>query len=146
MGDRSAVPSFSANPHSRPGARARRRRSGLLAAGILIAGMMPAVGQQPLCRPQLVLKEARLSPVHGLQRWWSVTVSVDAAPCAAREGRFAIDFVRAKENTPDVTFSEGFTWVAGGLNVSAAFWEDEAPLTAFIAHVTPCSCREQAAR
>lgn len=73
-------------------------------------------------------------------------MSVDAAGCAAREGRFAIDFVRSKENAPDVTFSEGFTWTAGGLNVSAAFWEDEAPLAAFIAHVSPCSCREQAAR
>ena len=146
MGDGSATPSFSANPYSRSGIGARRRRSGLLAAGILLAGMAPAVGQQPLCRPQLVLKDAQLSPTHGQQRWWSARVNVDAAGCAAREGRFAIDFVRMKENAPDVTFSEGFTWMAGGLNISAVFWEDEAPLTALIAHVTPCSCREQAAR
>ena len=145
MGDRNAVP-FSANPYLRSGIGARRRQSGLLAAGILLAAMPPAVGQQPLCRPQLVLDVARLSPVHGLQRWWSATVSVDAAPCAVRKGRFAIDFIRTKENAPDLTFSEGFTWTAGGLNVSAAFWEEEAPLTAVIAHVTPCSCREQAAR
>jgi hypothetical protein len=146
MGDRSAVPSFSANPYSRSGIGARWRRSSLLAAGILIASLAPALGQQPICKPQLLLQDVRLSPVHALQRTWSARVSVDAAGCAAHKGRFAIDFVRAKENAPDVTFSEGFTWTAGGLNVSAAFWEDEAPLTAFIAHVTPCSCREQAAR
>ena len=130
MSDRSLFVS----PSSRPS------RSILLAATLVCLGAMPAVAG-PLCRPALAVNEVRFSDTQQSQRVWTARVDVDASRCAARSGRFEVEFTRVKETGPDVTFSEAFSWRPGKIEVSTVFWEDEAVADYAIAYVAPCGCR-----
>ena len=129
MSDRSLFVS----PSSRPS------RSILLAT-TLVLGAMPAVAG-PLCRPALAVNEVRFSDTQQSQRVWTARVDVDASRCAARSGRFEVEFTRVKETGPDVTFSEAFSWRPGKIEVSTVFSEDEAVADYGIAYVAPCGCR-----
>jgi hypothetical protein len=101
---------------------------------------MPAVAG-PLCRPALAVNEVRFSDTQQSQRVWTARVDVDASRCAAKSGRFEVEFTRVKETGPDVTFSEAFSWRPGKIEVSTVFWEDEAVADYAIAYVAPCGCR-----
>jgi len=86
MSDRSLFVS----PSSRPS------RSILLATILVYLGAMPAVAG-PLCRPALAVNEVRFSDTQQSQRVWTARVDVDASRCAARSGRFEVEFTRVKE-------------------------------------------------
>jgi hypothetical protein len=131
MSDRSLFVS----PASRPS------RSILLAATLVFAAAMPAVAA-PLCRPALAVNEVRFSDIQQAQRVWTARVDVDASRCAARSGRFDIEFTRLKETGLDVTFSQAFSWRPGKVAVATMFSEDEAVADYAIAYVAPCECRQ----
>jgi hypothetical protein len=130
MSDRSLFVSPSARPS----------RSVLLAATLVFLGAMPSVAA-PLCRPALTVNEVRFSDIQQAQRVWTARVGVDASRCAARSGRFEVEFTRVKETGLDVTFSEAFSWRPGEIEVSTVFSEDEAVADYAIAYVAPCGCR-----
>jgi hypothetical protein len=125
--------SLSVFPPSQPS------RSILLAGILVLLGTIPVVAG-PLCRPTLSLKDVRFSEIHQSQRVWTAQLAVDASGCAARSGRFDIEFTRLKETGPDLTFSETFAWTPGQVDVSTMFWEDEGVLDYAIAYVAPCAC------
>ena len=118
----------------------RRSRSILLAATFVVFGTMPAVAG-PLCRPALAVNEVRFSDIQQAQRVWTARVDVDASRCAAKSGRFEVEFTRVKETGLDVTFSEAFSWRPGAIEVSTVLSEDEAVADYAIAYVAPCGCR-----
>ena len=110
----------------------------------VLAGLAtPAFGQQA-CRPELAIKEARLSPMRAptFERKWIAVLSVDAARCATTSGRFEIGFARLKENAPDLDFHETFTWKPSSVEVSVDFWADEAVSAYWLRAIAPCPCRE----
>ena len=121
-------------PPSRPS------RSILLATTLVVLGAMPAVAGA-LCRPALAVKDVRFSDIQQSQRVWTARVDVDASRCAAKSGRFEVEFTRVKESGLDVTFSEAFSWRPGEIEVSTVFSEDEAVADYAIAYVAPCGCR-----
>jgi hypothetical protein len=109
-------------------------------AGIaVLVGVTQAVGA-PLCKPNLTVKAVRFSEMPRT-RLWTAEVAVDASRCGAASGRFHIDFVRLKENGPDLRFTEQFMWKPGQVAVSTDFWADEAVLDYSI-EAAPCPCRE----
>ena len=117
----------------------------LLAAGIVLSSGSSSLGGQ-LCRPQLSFKQARLSEVPNRHRTWTALLGVDASACTAVLGRFDINFVREKENAPDLEFSEQFTWQTaqsrtGQIEVAIDLWMDEAVLDYSVGYVAPCGCR-----
>jgi hypothetical protein len=74
--------------------------------------------------------------------------AVDASACATTFGRFEINFLREKEDAPELEFSERFTWKTGELRtgqieVSIDFWIDEAVYEYSVGYVTPCGCRNE---
>ena len=100
----------------------------------------PAIGQ-PLCKPELVIKDVRFSQMVGVKRYWWATIEVDAAKCVEYSGRFQIDFVRAKEIGKDVAFSEVAGWQKGATDVVVEFGADEAVHEYRIGVIAPCTCR-----
>jgi hypothetical protein len=112
----------------------------LLGAGF---GLTPAAAA-PVCKPVIAFKEVRFSEVQleTMERTWSAILSVDASRCAAASGYFQILFSRSKENAPDDEFVEPFTWKAGTLEVSVAFWADEAVESYWLHRVAGCPCRD----
>jgi hypothetical protein len=123
-----------------------RPLSTLLAASIVLSGASPSLAL-PICKPLLSFKEARLSEAPNRQRTWTAVLDVDASVCAAIFGRFDINFVREKENAPDLEFSEQFAWQtaqsrAGQIEVTIDLWMDEAVLEYSIGYIAPCGCRD----
>jgi hypothetical protein len=114
-----------------------------LAIALLGAGLTPALGA-PLCKPVLAFKEVRFSPTQPetMERIWSATLAVDASRCGTTSGRFEILFSRLKENAPEVDFAEAFTWKPDSLDVSVAFWTDEAVEAYWLHNVAVCPCRD----
>ena len=112
----------------------------LMTAAILL--WATPLAARPLCQPTLTVKEASVSPVVNLRRYWSAAISVDALPCANGTGLFALGFVRGAENAPDLKFLEPFIWQAGKTKVRVEFWADETVETYWLAEVAPCLCRE----
>src|SRR5436190_13537870 len=70
----------------------------------------PAVACKPLLSTHDV-RTTRESPI--LPYEWKVTVLADARHCATRSGMFEIDFIRIKEYSPDLQFTEKFRWKEG---------------------------------
>jgi hypothetical protein len=112
----------------------------LLAGSAVLLGLMPAAGQ-PLCRPAVSFAEVGFSEIRNQHRTWTAALSVDASRCTTTSGRFEIGFDRLKEDAPDMKFVERFTWTPGRVEVSVAFWADEAVLDYSINYVEPCTCR-----
>ena len=122
------------SPSSRPSGPA------LLAATLVFLGAVPSVAG-PLCRPALAVKEVRFTDIQQAQRVWTARLDVDASRCAAKSGRFEVEFTRVKETGLDATFSEAFSWRPGEIEVSTVLSEDEAVGDYAIAYVAPCGCR-----
>jgi hypothetical protein len=118
----------------------RSHRSILLAGSIVLFSATQSLGQ-PTCKPHLSVQEVRFSEVLNQQRRWTAVLAVDASRCADASGRFDIKFIRLKEMTPDLPFTERFTWREGQVEVSVEFWADEAVHDYSISHVAPCACR-----
>jgi hypothetical protein len=142
------TPSLSGAPPSHQDGRYRicpHRLSTLLAASIVLFGADPSFGRE-VCKPRLAFKQVRFSEPQNLQRRWTAVLDVDASACAATSGRFEINFLREKEDAPELEFSAPFTWQtgevrSGQIEVSIDFWIDEAAHAYAVGYVTPCGCR-----
>jgi hypothetical protein len=121
-----------------------RARISALLTSLMLAGAATPAAAESICKPVLAVKEGRFSPAQSMERVWSASVDVDASNCASSAGRFDIEFVRIKEYAPDLPFSEQFTWHPGRLEISLAFWADEAVLAYSIGYVAPHTCRKAA--
>ncbi len=114
-------------------------RSISLAASIALLGVTPSFGEQS-CKPHLWVEDARLSDAQDLRRTWTATLRADTSRCAAPSGDVHIRFTRLKENAPDLTFSQPFTWTRERTDISLEFWADEAVLDYSIGTIVPCQC------
>jgi hypothetical protein len=99
---------------------------------------------QVACKPFLSIKSVRevraFTPT--LQWKWNATLNADTNHCATRSGNFEVDFVRIKENSPDLQFTQKFRWSEGQFDISTELTSDEAILEFRIGFITPCACRE----
>ncbi len=81
------------------------------------------------CKPLLSIKNVRelRTAERPVQPWtWKATVVADASYCATKSGNFEIDFIRIKEYSPDVQFTEKYRWNSGQFDVSIELAADEA--------------------
>jgi hypothetical protein len=115
--------------------------SSTLLAGSVVLGATQAIGSD-MCRPHLSFEQVRLSEIKNQERIWSATLNADASSCATTSGRFLINFIRLKEDAPDMAFTEELPWAAGRTEISVRFWQDESVLTYSIAHVPLCACSD----
>ena len=115
------------------------RRSILLAGSLVVVGVSPVAGQQT-CTPLLSFEDVRFSPVQDLRRKWTAVLRADASRCASAEGRFSVNFIRLKENAPDLPFAYPLAWKQGRTEVAVEFAADEAVLDYSIGEVAPCAC------
>jgi hypothetical protein len=115
--------------------------SSILLAGSVVLCATQAIGSD-MCRPRLSFEQIRFSEIKHQERIWSATLDVDASRCATTSGGFLINFIRLKEDAPDMPFTEEFTWMAGKTEVSLRFWQDESVLSFSIAHVPLCACSD----
>jgi hypothetical protein len=113
-------------------------------AGSIALACMPHSIAAPLCKPAFAFRDVRFSATQPetMERTWTAVLSVDASRCATASGRFEILFSRQKENGPEVTFAEPFTWKPGAMEVSVQFWADEAVEGFWLHNVAACPCRE----
>src|SRR4051812_3251855 len=58
------------------------------------------------CKPIIAVKAVHVSNVQEMQRVWSAVLEVNASHCATSAGFFEIDFIREKENAPEMQFTE----------------------------------------
>jgi len=100
----------------------------------------PTVACKPLLMSTRDVRTNRESPI--LPYEWTVTVLGDARHCATPSGMFEIDFIRIKEYSPDLQFTEKFRWKDGQFDVSLELAGDEAVLEHRIGFVAPCVCRD----
>jgi hypothetical protein len=113
----------------------------LLAANLALFGVTQATAGQ-LCKPALALRDVRISEAHEMQRTWTGVLVADASRCSTTTGRFDIQFTRLKEISPDLQFTERFTWVSGQSELWLDFWWDEWLEDSRIVSVAPCPCRD----
>jgi hypothetical protein len=134
------------------GRRGVRRRIGFASslAVWLLAGCVDLVSPQAIagslvCKPVLIVKSARLSPMRPptLERVWSAVVSVDASNCASTAGYFELGISRMKENSPDLKFREQFIWSTPSVTISVDFAPDEAVGAYWIDSVQLCTCAKR---
>jgi len=106
--------------------------------------MTSALSQVLACRPFLSTKAVReIQPV-------SPQPLVEVACnnrrrfqlCATRLGNFEIDFVRLKENSSDLQFTQTFRWTENPFDISIELSPDEAILEFRIGLIAPCVCRD----
>ena len=99
---------------------------------------------QLACKPFLSItsiKEVQRS-TPALPWRWDATVVADNNHCATRSGSFEVDFLRIKENAPDLQFTEKFRWTEGQFDVSMELTSDEAILEFRVGFIAPCVCRQ----
>jgi hypothetical protein len=97
------------------------------------------------CKPILSVKNVRelRTAERPVQPWtWKATIVADASYCATRSGNFEIDFIRIKEYSLDVQFTEKYRWSSGQIDVSMELAADESILDYRIGFIAPCICRE----
>jgi hypothetical protein len=126
---------------------AMRRSKLTFAVTLTLIGVTPAIAQN-LCRPNLTINDALLSPIEppNLQRKWTAIVTANSSECAVNSGGFFdIVFTRLSENAPDLEFRQRFAWSPFSLKLAVAFAADEAVENFRIENVTPCICRDRAA-
>jgi hypothetical protein len=117
------------------------RPSILLAASLALFSVTQAAAGQ-LCKPVLALRDVRISEAHEMQRTWTGVLVADASRCSTTSGLFDIQFTRLKEISPDLQFTERFTWVSGQSELSLDFWWDEWLEDSRIVSIAPCPCRD----
>jgi hypothetical protein len=118
----------------------RSHRSGLSIVALLVIIAPHAAAGEALCRPSLVVRSVTFSDVHAWLRTWTAHLAVDAAACATTSGPFRIDFVRLKEDAPDLWFTETFAWKLGQVEATTIFAADEAVLS-YTIDAPSCPCR-----
>jgi hypothetical protein len=99
---------------------------------------------QVACKPLLSVssvRDVRATSNPTIPWRWSATIVADARHCATRSGTFEIDFVRVKENSPDLQFTEKLRWQPDQFDVSMELTSDESILEFRIGFIAPCVCR-----
>jgi hypothetical protein len=129
-----------------------RNRSGLhrsalksVLAGGLVAAWATSALATVTCKPILSVRNVRelRSAERQVQPWtWKATIVADPSFCATRSGNFEIDFIRIKEYSPDVQFTETVRWSSGQFDVSVELAADESILDYRIGFIAPCVCRD----
>jgi len=95
------------------------------------------------CKPFLSIKSVRELRSSYLLPWsWNATIIVDGSYCASQSGNFEVDFVRIKENSPDLQFTQTFRWAPSRFDVVMELSSDEAILEFRIGFIAPCACRQ----
>jgi len=130
-------------------ANAARRRFRRLALALLLACPFagPAVTSALAaitCKPILSIRNVReiRAAEMSIKPWiWKATIVVDNAFCATAAGAFEIDFVRIKEYSADVQFTERYKWTAGQFDIAMELTADEAIQDYRIGFIGPCVCR-----
>src|SRR5262245_9225062 len=118
-----------------------------LASTLLLACLFacpPASLAAVACKPLLTIKTVRevRQSKPPLRPWiWTATIVADSAHCANVRGAFEIDFIRTKEDAPDLQFTEAFQWTSGQFDVAVELALDEAIHDYRIGFVAPCMCR-----
>src|SRR5262245_12201737 len=101
-----------------------RRSCWRLACASLLACLFAWPAASPAavsCKPLLAVKAVReVRPSKpSLRPWvWKATIVADSAYCANVKGVFEIDFIRSKEDAPDLQFTEAFKWTSGQFDVA----------------------------
>jgi hypothetical protein len=116
---------------------------GLLTVCFLLTGEA-GTSAQVACKPLLSVKpvqDTRTSLLLASPSRWSATIAADTSFCATRFGRFEIDFVRIKEDAPDLQFTQVFHWSQDTVDVSMDLTPGEAILEYRIGFIAPCVCR-----
>jgi hypothetical protein len=121
-----------------------RRSLTVLLALVFLSLNTASAWSQVACKPLLSIKtvrEVRASYAPASPWQWSALLVADARHCATRSGAFEIDFVRIKENSPDLQFTEKFRWRHDEFSVSMELTSDEAVPEFRIGFIAPCVCR-----
>lgn len=117
----------------------------LLILSILLLDITSALSQVLACRPFLstkAVREVRPASPQPLPWKWHATIVADSNFCATRGGNFEIDFIRLRENSPDLQFTQTFRWTQNLFDISMELSSDEAILEFRIGFIAPCVCRE----
>jgi hypothetical protein len=132
-----------------PSTVTRRRLRRLVLASVLIGSFQWSSAANVLaeiaCKPVLSVREVRqIRPASSvIAPWtWRASIIADTTFCATRSGSFEIDFIRIKENSPDLQFTERFRWSEGRFDISFELTMDESILEYRIGFVAPCVCRD----
>ncbi len=137
VGDPRPIESFSRN-------RMWSRLVACLVAATFLSHSAASSWSQVACKPLLSVRHAQdVRPSFVPVPWrWNATVVADTRHCATRSGNFEIDFVRIKENSPDLQFTEKFRWAQNQFDVSMDLTPGEAILEFRIGFIAPCVCRD----
>jgi hypothetical protein len=114
-------------------------------AGALVASWATDALAAVTCKPILSIRNVRelRTAERPVQPWtWKATVVVDASYCATKSGNFEIDFIRIKEYSLDMQFTEKYRWTPGQIDVSMELTADESILDYRIGFISPCVCRD----
>jgi hypothetical protein len=115
----------------------------LLTSSSLLLGVTSSPSQVA-CKPLLSVKNVQevRPPASPAVPWtWRATITADISHCATQSGTFEIDFVRLKENSPDLQFTERFHWRPLQFDLSMDLTSDESVLEHRIGFIAPCVCR-----
>jgi hypothetical protein len=110
-----------------------------------LLGATSALSQVVACKPLLstrAVQEVRPSSPQPLPWKWQATIVADTGFCATRSGSFEMGFVRIKEYSPDLQFTQTFRWNQKQFDISMELSVDEAILEFRIGFIAPCVCRE----
>jgi hypothetical protein len=143
--DRLANGTHSRRAGSAAAGRRNRILMVLLTVLVLLPGTAGAASRGEACRPLLSTKAVReVRPVtpRPLPWRWHATILADVSFCATRSGSFEVDFIRTKENAPDLQFTQKFRWTQDQFEVSTELSGDEAIVDFRIGFIAPCVCRE----
>jgi hypothetical protein len=107
--------------------------------------MVASAYSQVACKPVLSFRKVEeiypaVPPI--APRTWKASIVADARFCATNSGGFEIDFVRIKEYSADLQFTERLRWSTGHFEVSMELNIDESILAYRFGFVAPCVCRE----
>ena len=117
----------------------------LLLAGPLVFGPAATVLADVTCKPVLSFRNVReiRPPILQIAPWtWTASIVADTRFCATGSGSFEIDFIRTKENSAELQFTEKLRWRAGQFEVSIELTADKAIQESRIGFVAPCVCRD----
>jgi hypothetical protein len=123
----------------------RSRVSACLMAVCLLLLGQPSSLAQVACKPLLSVRsgaDARMPALPAVASKWNTTIVADASFCATRSGTFEIDFIRIRDNSPDLQFTQSFRWDQNRFDVAIELTPGEAILAFRIGFVAPCPCRD----
>src|SRR5262249_13912878 len=88
---------------------------------MLLLGITGASAQVVTCRPLLstkAVRDVRPSILQLQMSRWSATIVADTSFCATKSGNFEMDFIRIKDNAPDLQFTQTFRWAPKQFDIS----------------------------